>query len=357
MKLDAGKTIHDNKKFILQRWETEVRQNIESARDLNHPEIIDTLPAILENLSRALSPSNQAADMIDSTLANEHGGERARLTDFDLTAVINEFRILRSVIIDFLSENGKVSEEEKRKIHQFIDQAIETSATAFSLVQSQMREQIIATLAHDMRAPLTASTLSADSIIRKSDDEKIVYHARKVLVNNRRIDNMIQDLLNASLIKAGRNIQITKEEVNLKEIIEETIEDLIAPLQKRVILNLQDFSGHWDKNYMKRAIENLIMNAFKYGDKSREITITTSLENERALIKVHNFGPPIPKEEQETIFQIYRRAETAKGTQRPGWGLGLPIVRAVAEAHRGSIAVTSFENHGTTFILDIPQSV
>jgi signal transduction histidine kinase len=72
------------------------------------------------------------------------------------------------------------------------------------------------------------------------------------------------------------------------------------------------------------------------------------------LLSVHNEGEPIPPEQIECIFQVFRRTVAAKEGNKEGWGIGLPYVRNVAESHGGSVAVDSAINRGTTFTIDIP---
>ncbi|HET9450512.1 MAG TPA: ATP-binding protein, partial [Aggregicoccus sp.] len=74
----------------------------------------------------------------------------------------------------------------------------------------------------------------------------------------------------------------------------------------------------------------------------------------RAQVAVHNEGSYIPAEQQESLFQAFLRSEEAERSPQRGWGLGLPLVRAVAEAHGGSIEVASDPQRGTTFTLDLP---
>ncbi|WP_309895250.1 HAMP domain-containing sensor histidine kinase [Archangium sp.] len=73
------------------------------------------------------------------------------------------------------------------------------------------------------------------------------------------------------------------------------------------------------------------------------------------MVLVHNHGSYIPPEEQETLFQVFRRSLQAERSNQRGWGLGLPLVRAVAEAHGGSIGVDSLPERGTTFTIDLPK--
>lgn len=292
----------------------------------------------------------------EGTLAEEHGGERARLTDFNLTSLIQELCILRDVILKMLNDNGQLEDQETHIIiYQFIDKLIQDSATSFSLIQADLREQVMATLTHDMRSPLTAATLGADMILRKSKDDSIRAFAEKIKINHQRIDGMIQDLLNTTLLRSGGKLNLKIEKLNIKEVIQGIYEALSPDSKKRMILQIHPVVGHWDRGILIRAIENLISNAFKYGSKNTKVTITAISKNGRTMISVNNHGPVIPKEEQEAIFQIFRRAEAAKKGNRQGWGLGLPLVRTVAESHGGSIGIESSIEKGTTFTIDIPD--
>lgn len=354
---ETAEYIKKNKSEILLRWEAEARARIDEARELSHPILIDTLPTLLDHLSESLSPTHpRQAGALNSTVALEHGGERARLTDFNLTALINELRILRKVLTNAVREKVPESNEECIDlIHVFVDEAIQSSAQAFALVQAELREHVIATLTHDMRSPLTAANLAADLILRKSEDEKIQAQALKIKHNHRRLDGLIQNLLNTTLLRAGGKLILEIEVCQTEEIINQAREILSPTQVERLKTMGEDIPAYWDRSHILRALENLLTNAFKYGDSDSNVTLTTGLEHGRVFFKIHNFGPHIPKEEQETIFQIFRRAESARDGKRPGWGLGLPLVRAVAEAHGGSLAVESIAEHGTTFIIDIPQ--
>jgi signal transduction histidine kinase len=72
------------------------------------------------------------------------------------------------------------------------------------------------------------------------------------------------------------------------------------------------------------------------------------------MVSVHNEGGTIPPAEQEGIFQAFRRSQAAQQGKKQGWGLGLPLVRGIAEAHGGNIHVDSAPERGTTFVMDMP---
>jgi signal transduction histidine kinase len=71
-------------------------------------------------------------------------------------------------------------------------------------------------------------------------------------------------------------------------------------------------------------------------------------------LSLHDHGSPIPPDQVESLFQVFRRAKAAKEGDQKGWGIGLPYVRSVAESHCGSIDVDSAEERGTTVSIDIP---
>jgi signal transduction histidine kinase len=106
---------------------------------------------------------------------------------------------------------------------------------------------------------------------------------------------------------------------------------------------------------MRQALHNLVDNAIKYGQPQMPITVRVLETHGRLVISVHNFGDAIPAAEQLTLFTPYRRAPNAARSGKAGWGLGLTLVQAIAEAHGGSVAVESTPEDGTTFSIDVLQ--
>jgi signal transduction histidine kinase len=100
--------------------------------------------------------------------------------------------------------------------------------------------------------------------------------------------------------------------------------------------------------------ENLINNAVKYGSVNELIMFTINkLGNEVEFI-VHNEGNPISAEDQASLFKPFSRIASAKNSGKKGWGLGLTLVKGVAEAHGGKVAVKSDKIYGTDFIITLP---
>jgi len=105
---------------------------------------------------------------------------------------------------------------------------------------------------------------------------------------------------------------------------------------------------------LRRAIENLVGNAVKYGTPDTPITISLRRGKSAVELVVHNEGSPISESDAPLLFQQYRRSKRAQEGTKTGWGLGLTLVKGVVDAHQGKIRVESALGKGTSFILEIP---
>ena len=94
---------------------------------------------------------------------------------------------------------------------------------------------------------------------------------------------------------------------------------------------------------MKRKLENLISNAIKYGFSDTPIRLSAKEYSGPLLLSAHNHGRPIPPDQVESLFQVFRSAKAAEESDQKSWGIDLPYGRSVAESHGGSIDVDSAE--------------
>lgn len=223
--------------------------------------------------------------------------------------------------------------------------------------ESELRKRFVAALSHDLRTPLTAAKLSAQ-VMRKThpDDSKILRTSDRIVGNLDRVDGMIQDLLDVSRLSAGEKLPIRREPAELSAIVHTTIEELRHLHGNRfdIVEVVNKIEGNWDVGGIRRIIENFCNNAIKYGDSSSPITIRTGVTGNMATLSVHNFGHAIPEADLKQLFEPYKRASDAHIIGKKGWGIGLMLVKGVVSAHEGTVEVTSAEDEGTTFMVNLP---
>lgn len=225
--------------------------------------------------------------------------------------------------------------------------------------ERDLREYFIATLSHDLRTPLTAAKMSAQLLSKKSGDNPAINKtAYRISENMDRADSMIQDLLDATRVKAGEKIQLKLNNCNLTQIIVDTVGELSTIHGDRFLLHATDqIEGHWSCNGIRRILENLCTNAIKYGAPQGYVTISLNDLGEKVSIEVHNEGNPIPQEEIDKLFQPFIRSRSVQEKGMRGWGIGLTLVKGLTEAHEGTVSVESSPETGTTFRVNLPKTM
>lgn len=225
-------------------------------------------------------------------------------------------------------------------------------------INQETSERFVSSLTHDMRTPLTAAKLSAQMILRSLDNHESVKKYASLIVNNlNRTDEMIIDLLNATKIRAGQKIDVLMELCNANDIAKKTIDDLVGIYGDRFELYTNgDGLGVWSSSAIKRIIENLCINAVKYGN-DRKIKVAIITDEKELLIQVQNWGEVIKKDETSSLFNYLQRTFSAQKSNKKGWGIGLTIVKGMAESHHGDVAVTSTQENGTIFTVRLPKQV
>jgi signal transduction histidine kinase len=352
----------DLKDNILNAWMKRVREEISIVLKVDQSVIVDTIPVFLENLAEALSqehPRNLATE--SSNVASEHGNERARIPKYSPDQIIKEYVILKDIVEQSVNEVVELNKHELSIVQKSFDQAIQEAMMAYFLSHSKMREQIVATLTHDLRNPLGAASMAAELLtedIQKVEDPELRAGlqdlAEKICRNVKRTDNLVQDLLDASVLEAGEKIHLRISKCEILSLIQETLSEIASRDVKRIRVEGSACPANLDKEALKRAIANLIMNALKYGDAKTPVKIRLASEFGRAYISVHNKGNPIPLEDQANLFQAYKRSPQALESGQKGWGLGLAAVRMIAESLNGALVLESSPETGTTFTMDIP---
>lgn len=354
--------LKDKTEIIMQIWQERALKEVPSAESSDTLALRNSLPKYLEHLSEALSTKRKMDvrsvlihDQESIRIGRLHGADRAGMPSYVLTEVIFEYHILREVIFEVLEEKQQLSKDHRDIIFSSIEQAVNDAAVKFSEVHADIQQKFVNTLTHDLKTPITTAKMSAQLILKRSDKpDDCIRSASRIIGNLNRLDSMIHDLLDVSRIRAGEPISLQYMNCDLASIARDVIEDF-SDIKEQISLSTNGVvEGYFSCDGLRRAMENLIGNALKYGNKDSPIKVSVVRESDFVTISVHNEGPPIPKAEVPLLFEQYRRTKTAHESKKTGWGLGLALVKGVADAHKGKISVESSEGMGTTFVIQIP---
>jgi signal transduction histidine kinase len=346
---------------IMRLWEERARNEITASRHHNSLILQNSLPQYLNFLITELSPTIErtppqinADEVTRDHMGRHHGRTRAGYADYSMTQLILEYHILRQVVFQVLEEEAPLTPRERDIIISSIEQAVNDAATQFSETLSEIQELFMVTLTHDLKNPLNVMRMGTHLVRHRFERGDSHFDiTTKMISALDRLDVMIQNLLDASRLRAGQSLNLTFENCNLEQLVQEVVEDLNFAYEDRfVMVSDGTVETRCSRKELRRVIENIATNAVKYGAPDTPITLTLQHTATAISITIHNEGQPIPPEAQSVLFQQFCRTLTA-GKQK-GWGLGLFLAKKLIEAHQGTIEVESAEGKGTSFIITLP---
>ncbi|ABP67618.1 integral membrane sensor signal transduction histidine kinase [Caldicellulosiruptor saccharolyticus DSM 8903] len=222
----------------------------------------------------------------------------------------------------------------------------------------KIRSDFVANVSHELKTPLTSikgfvETLKDGAI----EDKEIAGKFLNIIeVEVERLVRLINDLLYLSEIENAK-IQVTEDDVNVKEVLEECIELLRFKAESKNIkmqLRLDDkLKMKIHKDWLKQIFINLIDNAIVYNRENGEVIIEVERLDEKIAIRVKDTGIGIPQNEIERIFERFYRVDKGRSRKLGGTGLGLSIVKHIVELYNGKIYVQSEVGKGSEFTIVI----
>ena|SRR5258708_3082408 len=274
--------------------------------------------------------------------------------------------IIEGFFISFFIDIGKRRDnirEYRRKEKEYVEKVLDLEKKyAIAKEEIQSRDEFLSIASHELKTPLTSMLLQIQTALHNIRNVSLaqfsVEHLLKMLESaenqTKRLSRMITDLLNVSLITTGK-MDLDLEELDLSELVRNVVDDFDQKLKKEnynVVFEADNsIIGYWDKVRIEQAVSNLLSNAIKYG-KGKPITVQVSQSNGVGKILVKDQGIGIPHKEQNRVFALFQRAVSANDYK--GLGVGLYITHQIIKAHEGKISVTSQENRGSTFTIELP---
>ncbi|WP_164018975.1 sensor histidine kinase [Pyxidicoccus trucidator] len=222
----------------------------------------------------------------------------------------------------------------------------------------RVREDFLSIAAHELKTPLTPLKLHLQMMEGQARSGRPVAprHVHKALSQVSRLAVLVNDLLDASRIQAGR-LELARERISLGSFLHEAVSDFRSlsalhaleyeePGEPLVILG--------DRSRLSQVLMNLVENAFKYSPGGGTVRVTARREGARAVVSVKDSGIGIPADQTAHLFERFFRARNAPISGFGGLGLGLYICHDIIERHGGSIWVDSEQGNGSTFHFSLP---
>lgn len=217
-------------------------------------------------------------------------------------------------------------------------------------------EQMIGIVSHDLRNPVSAIVLATELLGHDELSPGQELAAAGIRRAAERATRLIGDLLDFTQARVGAGLTFAPTACDLHEVVGEAIDELGLAYPDRALRHARTGDGRCsaDASRLVQLVGNLVSNAVSHGRPDTPVTITTNGTRGNALtLAVHNDGEAIPATLLPSLFEPMTRGTKASGGRSVG--LGLFIVREIAKAHGGTVAVRSSETEGTTFTLTLPR--
>ncbi|KEI92686.1 sensor histidine kinase [Clostridium botulinum] len=255
-----------------------------------------------------------------------------------------------------LSTNKK---ELVREINIFLDKY--QSISIDNKNYKEHHQKMISNISHDIRTPLTALMgyvdLLSDNSITKEKKEEYISIIRE---RGTALKDLMEEFFQMAKLECN-DVEITIEKFNISEVVRKNIITFMNEINERTItpeINIGDeeIFALGDKNYMSRIITNLISNSLKYGYEGNIIGIDLKEDNKWVILSIWDKGKGIDKNELPYIFDRLYTGEKSRNRNFQGSGLGLSIVKNMAQHMNGSITAQSIPYEKTIFTVNIPKA-
>jgi two-component system sensor histidine kinase SenX3 len=223
----------------------------------------------------------------------------------------------------------------------------------------QVRTDFVANISHELKTPVGALSVLAETLIDETDHETIQRIVARMMAETDRASRTIDDLMELSRIEVGAERAV--ETIKLADVLKGAVDRVshLASQREIAISALGDATNEpltvtGDRRQIISAVGNLVENAVKYSEPGSAVQVRVRRNEPWIEIAVSDQGIGIPQRDLDRVFERFYRVDRARSRTTGGTGLGLAIVRHVASNHGGDVVVTSTEGEGSTFVLRLP---
>lgn len=220
---------------------------------------------------------------------------------------------------------------------------------------NQLKNDLIAVLAHDIKGPLTSIAGFAELLEEGYlEGPAAADAAHTIRANAQRLATLANDVLALSRIEHGE-LEIADERVDLVDLIRNVVETHGPERNVNVTTKLKDAFVRGDADRLGQVFDNLVRNAIKYSPVGESVELTIESSGEDFRVEVRDRGIGIPDEDIPRLFGRFARATNARRAKIAGTGIGLFIVKMIVERHGGTVDVVSTLSAGSTFGVVLPS--
>jgi len=221
------------------------------------------------------------------------------------------------------------------------------------------RREFAVNVSHELKTPIGALSLLAETIEAASDDPVMVREfAVKMRREARRLTKLIQEIIQISRLQGGESV-LDHDEIDIAGVVYEAFEGAALAAEAKRISLVADLRSRphvlGDRDLLVMELRNLIDNAVSYSDPGARVTVSVNSKDDVVSVAVLDQGIGIDAKDQERIFERFYRADPARARDTGGTGLGLSIVKHVPLQHGGTVNVWSQPAVGSTFTLSLPN--
>lgn len=360
--------LRNKKEEIISQWIKQLAENIPMTKFHDQPTIENSIPDLLDAMANALE-SDENKEVV--FYSQSHGLNRSKYKEYTLGHVIKEYNVLRKIIFSFIDQYENVNFEDRNIIIYIIDQAIEQAAETYHRIKQKVlidardlanhkaeeleltdesREEFIQAISHDLNNPLNnviaCINLLEDGI--EVDEVNTILSMIRSSVD--KADALIKNFLDARTVE-NQKFPVNKAKADILEDLKKEIFVYRVSQKRNIVLkcNQDKILANVDLDLIRRAFDNLMSNALKHSKGKSQILVECYKDDHKFSIAISNPGEQVPEETLKNIFNRYYRLHN----ERPGWGIGLSLVKKIAEAHNGSVNAVN-DNNSFTFKLIIP---
>jgi len=358
---------------ILAEWEAFAATLLPAASGMTSLALRDHAKPILEAVAKDLAtPQTKEAQSEKSkgrapkllgapeTAAETHAVLRAR-SGFDINQLAAEYRALRASVLTLwmdACEPDEIRVDDVLRFNEAIDQGIAESIHFFSAQVDQSRNLLIGMLGHDMRSPLNTILMTSQYLAALNAGAGVSEAASRLIRSGASMKALLDDLVDFNRTHLGLGISISVANIDLAALLADELEQLRGayPSRQVELEILGDTRGVWDGLRLQQLLRNLVVNAIVHGAADAPIYVVLAGREADVTIEVRNSGPAIEEEILDQIFDPLKRGlgRGCGDDVEAGLGLGLYIVREIAQAHGGEVKVRS-GNGETVFAARLPR--